>query len=258
MSDKSRGPAEREVLILERLKEHGYVNVSDLSEWLDVSEVTIRKDLQKLEGRNLLHRTYGGANLRDPYVRDRPLDEKVTQHTEEKRRIGKAAAQLVADRDSIILASGTTMTQVARHLRGTSELTVVTSAMNVALEVAHLEDVEVIMLGGMVRRTSKSVVGPYAQEMIREYACDTLFLGVDGFDLEHGLSTANAPEAHLNQFMIRAAQRVIIVTDSSKFGLRSLRRICGIDAIHRVITDKAVDDRVVSYLKEQGVYVDVV
>ena len=258
MPTKSHGPAEREVIILKRLKEHGYVTVSDLSERLDVSEVTVRKDLQKLESRNLLHRTYGGANVRDPYVRDRPLDEKVTQYAKEKQRIGQAAAKLVSDRDSIILASGTTMTQVAHHLREKSELTVITSAMNVALEVAHLQDVEVLMLGGMVRRTSKSVVGPYAQEMMKEYACDKLFLGVDGFDLDHGLTTANAPEAHLNQYMIRAAQRVIIVTDSSKFGRRSLRRICGLGAIHRVITDEAVEDRIVHHLEEQGIYVDVV
>ena len=258
MSKKSHGPAEREVIILQRLKEHGYVTVGDLSERLNVSEVTVRKDLQKLESRNLLHRTYGGANVRDPYVRDRPLDEKVTQYAEEKRRIGQAASKLISDRDSVILASGTTMTQVARHLRGTSDLTVITSAMNVALEVAHLQDVEVLMLGGMVRRTSKSVVGPYAQEMMKEYACDKLFLGVDGFDLDHGLTTANAPEAHLNQYMIRSAQRIVVVTDSSKFGRRSLRRICGLDTIHRVITDTSVDERIVSHLKEQGIYVDVV
>lgn len=258
MPDKTHGPAEREVLILKRLKEHGYVTVTDLSDWLNVSEVTIRKDLQKLESRNLLHRTYGGANLRNPYVRDRPLNEKATHYAEEKRRIGKAAADLVSDHDSIILASGTTMTQVARYLEGTPELTVITSAMNVALEVAHLRDVDVLMLGGMVRPTSKSVVGPYAQEMIKEYACDKLFLGVDGFDLEYGLTTANAPEARLNQYMIDAAQYVIIVTDSSKFGCRSLRRICGLDSIHRVITDSGVDASVVEKLEEYPIYVDIV
>ena len=258
MSDDARGPAEREVLILKRLKERGYVTVSALSDWLDVSEVTIRKDLQKLESRSLLHRTHGGANLRNPYVVDRPLDEKVTEYAEEKRRIGEAAADLVSDRDSVILASGTTMTQVARHLPDTPGLTVITSAMNVALEVAPLQDVEVIMLGGIVRRTSKSVVGAYAQDMMKEYACDKLFLGVDGFDMEYGLSTANAPEARLNQYMIEAAQQVIVVTDSSKFGRRSLRRICGLESIHRVITDSALETSFVNQLEEHPIYLDLV
>lgn len=258
MSDDTRSPAEREVLILRRLKEHGYVTVSDLSDRLDVSEVTIRKDLKRLEGRDLLHRTHGGANLRNPYVVDRPLDEKVTEYAEEKRRIGQAAAELVGDRDSIILASGTTMTQVARHLENSPGLTVITSAMNVALEVTSLQDVEVTMLGGMVRRTSKSVIGAYAQDMMREYACDKLFLGVDGLDLDYGLTTANAPEARLNQCMIQSAERVIIVTDSSKFGRRSLRRICGLDAVHRVITDNAVDSDVVDELEDHAIFVDAV
>ncbi len=258
MSDETQGPAERHVLILKQLKEHGYVTVSGLSDLLGVSEVTIRKDLQKLERRNLLYRTHGGANLRNPYVLDRPLNEKASRYAEEKRRIGQAAAALVNDRDSIILGSGTTMTQVARHLPDTHELTVITSAMNVALEISHLQGVEILMLGGMVRHTSKSVVGPYAEDMIEGYACDKLFLGVDGFDLDYGLTTANAQEARLNQAMIRAAQRTTIVTDSSKFGQRGFRRICGLEAVYRVITDSAVPAETVERLEGRGIEVDVV
>ena len=258
MPDSSQGPAERHVVILKRLQEHGYVTVSDLSERLGVSEVTIRKDLEKLEKRNLLYRTHGGANLRNPYVLDRPLNEKVTLYAEEKNRIGQAAAQLVAERDYIILGSGTTMTQVARHLPEAPELTVITSAMNVALEIAHLRGIETLMLGGIVRPSSKSVVGPYAEEMIEEYACDKLFLGVDGFEIAYGLTTANAAEARLNRAMINASQRIIIVTDSSKFGQRSFRRICTVDVIHRVITDAAVKTSIVEALEEQGIIVDVV
>jgi len=182
----------------------------------------------------------------------------VTLYAEEKGRIGEAAAKLVAERDYIILGSGTTMTQVARHLPEAPELTVITSAMNVALEIAHLRGVETLMLGGVVRPSSKSVVGPYAEDMIEEYACDKLFLGVDGFEIDYGLTTANAAEARLNRAMIGSAQRVIIVTDSSKFGQRSFRRICSIDEVHRVITDAGVKAPIVEALEEQGIIVDVV
>jgi DeoR family transcriptional regulator of aga operon len=258
MSDTAQSPAERHDFILKRLQKKGFVTVSDLSERLSVSEVTIRKDLRRLENRNLLYRTHGGANLRNPYVVERPLNEKAALYAEEKQRIGQAAARLVSPRDSIILASGTTMTQVARHLPDTHELTVITSAMNVALEIALMKGVEILMLGGIVRHNSTSVVGPYSEEMLNGYACDKVFLGVDGFDLEYGLTTTNALEASLNQVMIRTAQRTIIVTDSSKFGRRGFRRICKLDLVDRVITDTGVDPCVVDVLEDHGIEVDVV
>ena len=258
MAESTHSPAERHDFILRHLKEEGYVTVSDLSDRLGVSEVTIRKDLRKLENRHLLYRTHGGANLRNPYVVDRPLTEKASLYAEEKRRIGQAAAELVNPRDSIILASGTTMTQVARHLPDAHALTVITSAMNVALELARLQSVDILMLGGIVRHSSTSVVGPYAEEMLDGYACDKLFLGVDGFDLDYGLTTTNDLEASLNQVMIRTTQRTIVVTDSSKFGRRGFRRICGLDLIDRVITDSGIEPSVVEALEAHAIEVDVV
>lgn len=258
MSESPKTPAERHEFILEQLRDTGYVKVSDLSDTLGVSKVTIRKDLRELESRDLLYRTHGGANLRDPYVGERPLIEKVTEYAEEKRRIGKAAAKFVGRRDSIIMGPGTTMTQVATHLPDTHDLTVITNAMNVALVLAKRKGVEILLLGGMVRHNSQSAVGVHAEDMLQGYTCDKLFLGVDGFDVEFGLTTTNALEARLNQMMIHTAQRTIVVTDSSKFGRRGFRRICGSDAIHRVITDTDVEDHVLRALEDQGVIVDVV
>lgn len=258
MSEATQTPAERHDFILEQLRESGHVKVSDLSDQLGVSKVTIRKDLRELEDRDLLYRTYGGANLRDPYVGERPLDEKETEFAEEKRRIGKAAAALVSRRESIIMGPGTTMTQVATHLPDTHELTIITNAMNVALVVAKRKGVDILMLGGMVRHNSKSAVGVHAEEMLEGYTCDKLFLGVDGFDVEFGLTTTNSLEARLNQQMIRTAQRTIIVTDSSKFGRRGLRRICGLEHIHRVITDTNIEAHHVEALEDRGIAVDAV
>lgn len=258
MSDTAQTPAERHDFILKQLQKKGYVKVSELSNELHVSKVTIRKDLRELESRDLLYRTYGGANLRDPYVGERPLIEKVTEYAEEKQRIGQAAAQLVARRESLILGPGTTMTQVAKHLPDTHELTVITNAMNVALVIAKRKGIEILLLGGMVRHNSQSAVGVHAEDMLDGYTCDKLFLGVDGFDLEFGLTTTNSLEARLNQMMIRTAQRTIVVTDSSKFGRRGFRRICGLDSIHRVITDTNIEDRVVQTLENNGIVVDMV
>lgn len=253
-----QSPAERHNFILERLKMQGYVTVSGLSDALEVSEVTIRRDLRMLEDRGLLYRTHGGANPTNHLVYDRPVQEKAKQHAEEKRRIGQTAAELVEDNDFLIFASGTTVHAVASHLRNRRNLTVVTSAMNVAMELIPLPEVEIIMLGGVVRHTSTSVVGPYAETIMVAHACRKLFLGVDGLDVEHGLTTTNPYEAHLNEVMIKAAQQVIVVTDSSKFGLRGFSRICGIDKIDKLITDTDAPEAMLRRLDEMGVAVTTV
>jgi DeoR family transcriptional regulator of aga operon len=249
---------ERHEVILKRLRHQGHVSVSELSKHLDVSEVTIRKDLNALEQRHLLYRTHGGATMSNPYVLDRSVEEKTGEHASEKDRIGKAAAALVESQDSIILASGTTLMYVARHLRDVPGLTVVTSAMNVAAVLSGLPLVEILMLGGIVRKSSTSVVGPHAEQMLEDHACSKLFLGVDGFDLDYGLTTTNALEATLNQAMMRAAQRTVVVVDSSKFGRRGFRRICNADAVDTVITDTGVSDETVHTLEQRGVVVEVV
>lgn len=248
-----QSPAERHSHILNLLDSQGYVTVTELSKQMHVSEATIRRDLGTLEERNLLYRTHGGANPITHRVYDQPVSEKAKQHTEEKARIGSAAANLVDGNESVILASGTTVREVARHLRGISGLTVVTSAMNVALELTQMSDIRIIMLGGLVRLTSTSVVGPSAVEMMETFSCRHLFLGVDGIDLRYGLSTSSHLEAHLNKAMITSAQETTVVTDSSKFGLRGFSNICRIDTITRIVTDTNVLDSTVRQLEDRGV-----
>lgn len=126
--------------------------------------------------RSTLPDVRGGATLRDPYVGERSLTEKVTEFAEEKTRIGQAAADLVARRESLIMGPGTTMTQVARHLPDTHELTVITNAMNVALVLAKRKGVDILLLGGTVRHNSQSAVGVHAEDMLDGYTCDKLFL----------------------------------------------------------------------------------
>ncbi len=256
-------PAERHNQILQTLKDQGFVTVSGLSEVLDVSDVTVRRDLSYLENQNLLQRTHGGATTRSLIVRDRPVSEKASQHADEKQRIGAAAAALIEDHDRVIFASGTTVLEVASHLgrpngRERVGLTVVTNAMNVALELTGVPGVEVHMLGGVVRHTSTSVAGPIAEMVLGQFSCRKLFLGVDGFDLQYGLTTSSAFEAHLNTRMIEAAEQVIVVADASKFGLRSFGRICGIEQVHQVITGDPIPTGMVKQLEDAGITVTVV
>lgn len=246
--------AERRKYSLEVLSERGLVSVGDLSEHFGVSEVTIRKDLQYLEERNLLLRTHGGAMRVDYLVNEQSLEEKGQKYQEQKARIGRAAAALVKDGDSLILDAGTTVLQVARHLRGKRQLTVLTSSITIAAEVMRIPDAELIMLGGIVRPNSAAVVGHYAEQMVRDHSFHKLFLAVDGFDVERGLTTTHTMEAHLNQIMIESAMQTIAVFDSSKFGRRGLCSICGVESVDTIVTD-AVPDNVRRRLEERGVTV---
>lgn len=250
--------AERHQYILNALQGQGYLNVVDLCKQLNVSSVTIRKDLKLLEEKSLLFRTHGGATINNPYTIDRPVNEKEKFQSAEKMKIGEAAAALVENNDSIIIASGTTVLAMARSIQPKDNLTVITSALNVALELMRHPNIEILQLGGMLRKSSSSVTGAYAENILADFFCSKFFLGVDGIDLEFGLTTTNAMEAHLNQKMIKVSQKTILLVDSTKFGKRGFGRICGLDEIDQIITDSGISDNTVKTLESLGVKVTVV
>src|SRR4051812_14708281 len=249
---------ERHQHIIHKLKKEGKVTVVDLCTELNVSSVTIRKDLQMLEDRQLLFRTHGGGTLSNPYTVDRPVDVKEKIHSGEKSNIGEAAARLVLPNDCILIASGTTVLSLARSIRPQGSLTVITAALNVALELIHQTDIEVIQLGGLLRKSSSSVTGTYAEKILDDFSCTKLFLGVDGIDMGFGLTTTNMMEAQLNRKMIAVAQKTIVLADSSKFGKRGFGRICGLEDIDQVITDSQASEHLVGTLRGMGVEVTVV
>jgi DeoR family transcriptional regulator of aga operon len=247
--------AERRKYSFKELSERGHVSVAELSDHLGVSEVTIRKDLQYLEERNLLLRTHGGAMRLDYLVSEQTLEEKGQRYQEQKERIGKAAAALVEDGDTIILDAGTTVLQLARNLRGKRNLTILTSSITVANEVMRIPDAEIIMLGGLVRPSSAAVVGHYAEQIVRDHSFRKLFLAVDGFDVERGLTTTHTLEAHLNRIMIESAMQTIAVFDSSKFGRRGLCSICGVGSVDTIVTDDQIPENVRRWLEDKDVSV---
>lgn len=249
--------AQRHQFILEKLNETGEVSVFELSEELDVSEVTIRKDLKFLEERNLLFRTHGGASQENPYASDKPVREKEVISVPQKSKIAQLAAQMISDDDSIIMASGTSVMALARSLHPNRRLTVITSALNVAMELINYPQIEVLQLGGTLRHNSSSVVGPYAEMILQDVACNLLFMGVDGIDLEVGLTTTSLPEARLNQKMIDVARKVIVLADSSKFGRRGMAKICPLDQVDEIITNEGVPPKIISKLDDMGIKVTV-
>ncbi|MFI2743756.1 DeoR/GlpR family DNA-binding transcription regulator [Zhouia sp. PK063] len=249
---------QRHQIILNKLQEDKYVSVADLCEQLEVSAVTIRKDLKRLENKGLLFRTHGGAALENPYISDRPVNEKEKVYVEEKLGIAQKAASFVQENDSIIIASGTTVQALARSIQPKGSLNVITSSLNVALEFLKFECVDVIQLGGQVRHTSSSTVGHYAEAILEHISCNQLFIGVDGIDLDFGCTTTSLEEAMLNRKMMEAAQKTYVLADSSKFGKKSFGKICAIDDIHHIITDKGISPAVVKKIKELGIELTIV
>lgn len=246
----------REILAL--LNRDGRVLVKDLARHFRISQITIRKDLEFLDGQGVVQRTHGGAlPLQAGALLDPSLREKEKLHRKQKTLIAEAAARLVEEGQSVLLDSGTTTTAIARALKDMAQLTVITNAINIAAELAGT-NVEVILTGGMLRKNSFSLVGPLAERTLRQLSADVLFLGVDGFDTKAGLFTPNLLESEVNRAMVEIARRTIAVCDSSKFGRRSLCNIMPVTAVQEVITDKQISKSDLQALKEAGVRVTVV
>jgi DeoR family transcriptional regulator, aga operon transcriptional repressor len=249
---------ERQRKILEIISDEGRGLVKDLASRLQTSQVTIRKDLDNLHSEGLLQRSHGGAlPVRTGALLDPSLREKGKQHRKEKQRIAEAAAGLVKEGDCVILDSGTTTTAVAKALRNRGRLTVITNAVNIAVELAGTS-IDVILTGGILRQNSFSLVGPLAEETLDRLSADICFLGVDGFDVHYGPTTPNLLEAKVNREMIKISRRTVLLCDSSKFGRRSLSQIATSSAIHLVITDNKIPKTELKELAEAGIKVTVV
>ena len=251
---------ERRRKILDLLEKEGRVTVNDLVDRFDVSSVTMRADLDLLAEEGALIRSHGGAVRRLDPVQDYSVAFKETIHHAEKVRIGHAAAVLLKANQTVILDSGTTTLQVARHIKQLKAkgITVITNALNIANELADAPNLSLIMIGGILRQLSNSFVGPQAERMLGALHADHLFLAVDGLDLEIGPTTPDILEAQLNSLMITISNEVTIVADSSKIGRRSLSTIGSLSAIHRLITDDSISPETARLIQARGLELVVV
>jgi DeoR family transcriptional regulator of aga operon len=238
--DTSRRRQEISTLVRER----GSVQVTTLAESYGVSMQTIRKDLHFLAKKGIAERSYGGAISADAVnvASEPPIETKRAINTDEKARIGAAAAAMVKPGESVVLDSGTTTLQIAQHLPDDEDITVLTNDLDILAALARKERITVVMLGGALRRRNRAFYGAQTESALSDLHVDKLFLGVDGFDLDRGITTHFEPEAMLNRKMVKAARQVIAVTDRSKFGKVCLHRILNIDEIDDLITNALESD----------------
>jgi DeoR/GlpR family transcriptional regulator of sugar metabolism len=243
---------QRQQLILKEVRRQGAARVSELTELLGVSDMTIRRDLDVLASAGLVDKVHGGATVSTPLSANEPgFEAKSHQQIEEKEAIARAARALVEPGQAIGLTAGTTTWRLAHHLVDVPGLTVVTNSLQVAnvLYAERRPDLIVILTGG-VRTPSDALVGPLAVATLRSLHVDLLFMGVHGMTVDAGFTTPNLLEGETDQAHLASAERVVVVADHTKWGVRGLSRIARLDEAHVIVTDSGLPAKARSELAE--------
>lgn len=248
---------ERRRQILEILEKEERVMTKDLYEKFNTTSVTIRKDLAVLEERGKLKRTHGGAIKSKELFQGLAFSEKEKMFLNEKTKIVKCAAQFIKSGDTIILDSGSTTSLLINEIKEIGGVTVITNAVNIAYGLAKSNN-EVILTGGQLKKNSLTLMGPLANSVIKKISAGRLFFGVDGIDLDAGLTTPNITEANTTRAMMSIVGEKILLIDSSKFGRRSLAVIGQVNEVDKIITTKPLHEDEIKQFEELGVEVIIV
>jgi DeoR/GlpR family transcriptional regulator of sugar metabolism len=256
--EQAMSPEQRRERILAYLSAQERTSVNELSRALDVSEVTVRKDLDQLEMQGLLTRVRGGAVVSGRGRLERYFAAREQEHIEEKRRIAQAAAALVRSGQQIFLDGSTTALQVARLIKEREDLVVVTNGLYTALELNFSTGITTIVAGGTMRHRSSSLVGSFSHNSLRRLRFDVGFFGARGLTARDGLMESDIEEAQLKQQMVSASEMVVGVVDSSKFGATAFSAFALPQETDRIITDEGAPADVVEELHAFGIRVDLV
>jgi len=248
---------DRRLRIIHQLIIRHEMEVEELSSILHVSPSTIRRELRVMEKEGLLIRTHGAAHLRVPIDYDFPYANRAAKQLDEKRAIALAATRLITPGMVLALVGGTTCTALARMLRPLDELTIVTSAINVALELQGQSNKRVIVTGGTLNRNSYELVGSQAISSLGNIHCEMAFLGASGMSAEYGLSMSDEPEAAVGRALIASAERAVVLADHTKLGKRGLVRVCPLNQVHLLITDAQATPEQVESLARAGLEVTI-
>ena len=247
--------ADRRRMINELVASRGSLRVAELSDMLGVSEVTIRNDLEVLAQEGLLMRDHGGAIARTHAALSVAFDQRSRIRSDAKQRIAQEAANLVQPGDTIMIDNGSTLMEMAKRLPNLASLTVITNALNIAIQVGSLPDVHVVLAGGTLSSQTIGTVGPLTEAALGDLLADKLFLGTHAFEIETGLSDFSIEVARVKRTMISAAKRVILLADSSKFPTRALARVAPISDVHLIITDTGFPEEMAQQLSAQNIEV---
>ncbi|MCT4619149.1 MAG: DeoR/GlpR family DNA-binding transcription regulator [Marinisporobacter sp.] len=250
--------AERRNYIIQYLKEHGKVVIEDLAKTLDISPMTIRRDLKYLEENNFITRTHGGAVLHDMLIEEVPYQQKTSEHMEEKQRIAEYASSLVKEGYSIILDAGTTNMEIAKRIKDIKNLKVITTDLMIALFLSKFQGIQVFCTGGSIQSATGACLGSDAKEFIEKICANIAFIGTSSVDINKGLTTPGLEKAKIKKQIIDSADKSILVADHWKFGKKSFAKICSLDQLDEIITDKGIHPHTLKQINDLGVSVKLV
>jgi DeoR family transcriptional regulator of aga operon len=247
--------------ILHLLLKQGKGSIEELATAVDASPASVRRDLIALEERGLVNRVHGGAEVAgkmayQPFRFDAAFSQREERFSDEKRRIALVAAEMVRDGETIALSPGTTTTQIARSLRHREGIHIVTSAVNIGMELSSLPNMKVTLTGGDIRWPgSFSMVGATAFDSLQRLFFDRVFMGACGIHPQHGITVIESDEALILQQMVLHAKHVVAVADSSKLGMISGIRVCTTAQIHAIVTDDGVDPTLIEEFQRLNIEV---
>jgi len=247
---------ERREYILNMVNKTGSVNAKEIANMLNVSEATIRRDLNKLSKKNLIKRTYGGAMKALSVGQEMKFNTQKERYIEEKKKIGMAASQLIEESDVIIIESGTTGYQTALNISNKKELTVITNSCDVASVLStHNPNCTIMLSGGILDIETHSLIGPIADNTFFTLNVDKAFIGITGLDIKRGITAVNPIEAVTKKNIINSAKTVIALADHSKLGHISINFVASISKIDILITDQSADKIFIDRVKKLGITV---
>lgn len=249
---------ERHKIILELIAERGAVTVAELCERLDISDMTVRRDFSTLERSGLLRRIHGGAVSARGRSYEPPVLARVHKARAAKQAIGRFASSLVREGDSIALDIGTTTLELAHNLLHVRDITVLTNSLPIANALVDHPEIRLMLCGGIVRPDEHSLIGPIASETLSRFYVDKAFIGIGGVDLAAGLTEYNLEDAEVKRHMITNCAHCILLTDSSKFDLKTFASVAPLAAVHEIVTDDGLGDTYLRALEDQGIMVHTV
>ncbi|MBK6645500.1 MAG: DeoR/GlpR transcriptional regulator [Anaerolineales bacterium] len=244
---------ERQKQILSLLGKQGRLSVAEIVEQFSISEATARRDLETLASQGKAQRVHGGVIAAEQAPPELPILEREGEQVDEKSSIGRAAAELIADGETVFLGSGTTVLEAAKHLRDRKNLTVITNSLPVLNALAGIKDITVVSLGGQLRESELSFIGHITEQALAELHVDKVIMGTRGISLEHGLTNDYLPETLTDRAILKIGRTVIIAADHTKINRVATALLASLKTMHVFVTDSNAEKKFLQSLKKLGI-----
>jgi DeoR/GlpR family transcriptional regulator of sugar metabolism len=254
MSDFTPTP-ERQKQIFSLLSKQGRLSVAEIVAQFEISEATARRDLESLASQGKAQRVHGGVIAVEQAPPELPILQREGEQADEKSSIGRAAAELIRDGETVFLSSGTTVLEVAKHLRERKNLTVITNSLPVLNALAGLKDITVVSLGGQLRDSELSFIGHITEQALAELRVDKVVMGARGISLEHGLTNDYLPETLTDRAILKIGLKVIIAADHTKINRVATALLAPLKTMHVFVTDSKADKKFMQALKKNEIQV---